>query len=152
MLRLDAGFQLVVKSRKILKTSILSNIELVKPGRVEVDFGEFRCDYRLLHFRPTWEGGYIMVKADLINRLAEQRGLKRVVAQRAVDTLFDAMASALIGGEGIEIRGFASFKVKKYGGYQGRNPRTGQPIPVRPKSGVVFKPGAELRRRVNKSD
>ena len=90
-----------------------------------------------------------MVKADLISQVADERGLKRAVAQRAVDTMFDTMTQALADGQGIEIRGFASFKIKKYKGYQGRNPRTGQPINVNPKSGVVFKPGSELRRRVN---
>jgi len=91
-----------------------------------------------------------MVKAELVARLAQQQGLKMAVAQRAVDTMFSAMTRALSDGRGIEIRGFASFKVKKYKGYQGRNPRTGSPIAVKPKRGVVFKPGAELRRRVNK--
>ncbi len=90
-----------------------------------------------------------MVKAELVAKVAQQRGLKMTVTQRAVDTMFEAMTRALAGGEGIEVRGFASFKVKRYKGYQGRNPRTGEPIKVGPKVGVVFKPGAELRRRVN---
>jgi len=90
-----------------------------------------------------------MVKADLVGRVAEKRGIKTKEAQQAVDTLFDAMAKALMSGQGVEIRGFASFKVKRYKGYQGRNPRTGEPIRVAEKLGVVFKPGAELRRRVN---
>ena len=89
-----------------------------------------------------------MVKAELVAKVAQQRGLKITVAQRAVDAMFAAMTRALAVGEGIEVRGFASFKVKRYKGYQGRNPRTGEPIQVKPKLGVVFKPGAELRRRV----
>jgi len=92
-----------------------------------------------------------MVKAELVARLAQDRDLKMAVAQRAVDTMFSAMTRALSEGRGIEIRGFASFKVKGYRGYQGRNPRTGEPIRVKPKRGVIFKPGAELRRRVNQT-
>lgn len=90
-----------------------------------------------------------MVKAELVARVAQEKGLKMAVAQRAVDTMFAAMTDALADGRGIEIRGFASFKVKGYKGYQGRNPRTGQPIAVKPKRGVIFKPGSELRRRIN---
>ena len=66
-----------------------------------------------------------MVKAELVAQLAQEKGLKMTVAQRAVDTLFGAMSMALAKGRGIEIRGFASFKVRTYKGYQGRNPRTG---------------------------
>ncbi len=90
-----------------------------------------------------------MVKAELVAKVAQQKDLKISVTQRAVDIMFDAMTAALVQGEGIEVRGFASFKVKTYAGYQGRNPQTGQLIRVNPKVGVVFKPGAELRRRVN---
>ena len=69
--------------------------------------------------------------------------------QIAVKALLDHISATLARGERIEIRGFASFKVRRYKGYQGRNPRTGEPITVRPKQGVIFKPGAELRRRVD---
>lgn len=90
-----------------------------------------------------------MVKADLVAQVARARDLKMAEAKRAVDAVFTAMARALVDGQGIEIRGFASFKVKRYNGYMGRNPRTGAPIPVQPKRRVIFKPGAELRRRVD---
>lgn len=90
-----------------------------------------------------------MVKAELVAKVAQEHGLKVTITQRAVDTMFAAMTKALVAGEGIEVRGFASFRVKQYDGYQGRNPRTGEPIKVNPKTGVIFKPGAELRRRVN---
>jgi integration host factor subunit beta len=90
-----------------------------------------------------------MVKADIVVQVARERNLKLSEAKRAVDAVFDAMSDALYEGKGIEIRGFASFKVKQYEGYQGRNPRTGMPIKVQPKRRVVFKPGAELRKRVD---
>jgi integration host factor subunit beta len=90
-----------------------------------------------------------MVKADLVTIVAEQKQIKTKKAQIVVDTLFDAMSEAIASGRGVEIRGFASFKIKRYQSYQGRNPRTGEPMQVAEKKGVVFKPGAELRRRVN---
>ena len=91
-----------------------------------------------------------MLKADLITSVAERQQLKLSDAKRAVDAVFHAMSEALAEGEGVEIRGFASFRVKDYRGYEGRNPKTGERISVAPKRRVVFKPGAELRQRVDK--
>ena len=90
-----------------------------------------------------------MVKADLVAKVAQRQDLKMNDVRAAVDAVFSAMSDALFAGQGIEIRGFASFKVKNYEGYEGRNPRTGQAIVVDPKRRVIFKPGAELRRRVD---
>ena len=61
------------------------------------------------------------------------------------------MKDALCRGENIEIRGLGAFHVKNYEGYQGRNPKTGQVIPVKPKRGLLFRTGKELRDRVNRS-
>jgi integration host factor subunit beta len=61
------------------------------------------------------------------------------------------MTQALCGGDNIEIRGLGAFHVKEYPGYQGRNPKTGQLIPVKPKRGILFRTGKELRDRVNHS-
>ena len=63
--------------------------------------------------------------------------------------MFDAMVDALRKGEGIEIRGFGSFSIRAYKEYQGRNPRTGEAVHVRPKRLAFFKVGKELRERVN---
>ena len=52
-------------------------------------------------------------------------------------------------GEGIEIRGYGSFTVRSYKPYDGRNPRTGETVHVRPKRLAFFKVGKELRERVN---
>ena len=62
------------------------------------------------------------------------------------------MTDALAKEERIEIRGFASWYVKKYKAYPGRNPRTGEVIDVRPKRLPFFKVGKELKERVDKSE
>jgi integration host factor subunit beta len=59
------------------------------------------------------------------------------------------MVEALRRGEGIEIRGFGSFSIREYKEYEGRNPRTGETVHVRPKRLAFFKVGKELRERVN---
>jgi len=64
--------------------------------------------------------------------------------------MFDSMVDALCKGDGIEIRGFGSFSIRAYKEYQGRNPRTGEAVRVRPKRLAFFKVGKELRERVNK--
>ena len=90
-----------------------------------------------------------MLKSDLVTLLIEQRKLTQRQAEETVDVIFDAMKTALVRGENIEIRGLGAFHVKDYRGYTGRNPKTSEAISVRPKRGVLFRAGKELRDRVN---
>lgn len=90
-----------------------------------------------------------MNKSDLIVRLAERSGISQPLAEKILQTIDDAMRDALREGGRIEIRGFGSFSVKEYGGYTGRNPKTGQEITVHPKRLPFFKPGKELKERVD---
>ncbi len=90
-----------------------------------------------------------MLKSDLVNLLIEQRQLTLRQAEETVDHIFDTMKAALVRGENIEIRGLGSFHVKKYKGYNGRNPKTTAVIVIKPKRGVLFRTGKELRDRIN---
>jgi integration host factor subunit beta len=90
-----------------------------------------------------------MTKADLIDLVAERLKLPRGRAELLVGHVFDCMVEALRRGEGIEIRGFGSFSIRDYREYEGRNPRTGEAVHVRPKRLAFFKVGKELRERVN---
>lgn len=89
-----------------------------------------------------------MNKSDLIDCLANEMNLPFRLAEFVVDEFFDAMTEALIQNEGVEIRGFGSFTIRKYGSYTGRNPKTGEKIAVSPKKSPFFKAGKELRERV----
>jgi len=91
-----------------------------------------------------------MLKSDLVNILIEKRGVTQKQAEATIETIFESMKEALCRGENIEIRGLGAFHVKSYQGYQGRNPKTGQIIPVKPKRGLLFRTGKELRDRVNR--
>ncbi len=91
-----------------------------------------------------------MLKSDLINILVQKRGVTQKQAELTVENIFESMKTALCAGENIEIRGLGAFHVKHYDGYQGRNPKTGEVIPVKPKRGILFRTGKELRDRVNK--
>jgi integration host factor subunit beta len=93
-----------------------------------------------------------MLKSDLINILVVKRGVTQKQAEATIETIFDSMKDALCKGENIEIRGLGAFHVKHYDGYQGRNPKTGEVIPVKPKRGILFRTGKELRDRVNRPE
>jgi integration host factor subunit beta len=90
-----------------------------------------------------------MTKADLIAVVAEKLKFPWGRAELVVDHIFDSMVEALKRSEGIEIRGFGSFTIREYKSYQGRNPRTGETVHVKPKKLAFFKVGKELRERVN---
>ena len=90
-----------------------------------------------------------MNKAELTETVRQETGLKKDHATEAVKILFDAMSDALAGEDRVEIRGLCSFFVKEYGSYNGRNPKTGQPVRVKPKKLPFFKCGKELKERVD---
>jgi integration host factor subunit beta len=90
-----------------------------------------------------------LTKSELIELISNKIKLPKGKAEQLVNCIFDAMVDALKRGEGIEIRGFGSFTVREYKAYEGRNPRTGAPVPVAPKRLPFFKVGKELRERVN---
>ena len=92
-----------------------------------------------------------MLKSDLIAILVAKRQLTQKQAEQTIDAIFDSMKTALCKGDNIEIRGLGAFHVKNYDGYNGRNPKTGAVIPVKPKRGILFRTGKELRDRVNRA-
>src|SRR5215813_11791873 len=96
---------------------------------------------------PT--GNDLMTKSELIEAVSERTKLPKGKAELIVNCIFDSMVEALKKGEGIEIRGFGSFTVREYKSYEGRNPRTGEPVHVAPKRLPFFKVGKDLRERVN---
>ncbi len=92
-----------------------------------------------------------MNKSELIRNLATERGISIDEATDIVTIFFDSMKDALKNGERVEIRGFGSFKIKDYKGYQGRNPKTGQVVSVGPKKLPFFRAGKELKDYLNSS-
>lgn len=66
------------------------------------------------------------------------------------DAFFNCISDALVQGNRVEIRGFGSLKIKAYQGYQGRNPKTGESILVKPKKAPFFKIAKGLKEAVNR--
>ncbi len=90
-----------------------------------------------------------MNKSDLVEALANSKNLTYKRAEEIVNLIFDSMSDAMVNSERIEIRGFGSFVVKDYKGYQGRNPKSGEVIQVKPKKLPFFKVGKDLREKVD---
>lgn len=91
-----------------------------------------------------------MTKSELIEVLAKKQShLSYRDVEQAVKTLLEHMSEALAGGERIEIRGFGSFSLHERPPRVGRNPKTGEPVHLPGKWVPHFKPGKELRERVN---
>jgi len=92
-----------------------------------------------------------MTKSELVADLAAanphllQRDVEQIVA-----AIFDEITAALARGDRVELRGFGAFTIKHRGARTGRNPRTGDAVPVSEKSVPFFKAGKELRERVNR--
>jgi integration host factor subunit beta len=86
-----------------------------------------------------------LTRAGLAKRVADRLGYTKKDADLLVRVFFGSMAKALRAGEGVELRGFGSFRVQGRAQRMGRNPRNGQPVVVPPKTVVHFKFGKELR-------
>lgn len=90
-----------------------------------------------------------MNKSQLIEALAKAEKITINKAELIVNIIFEKMSETLVNYDRIEIRGFGSFKVKEYDGYEGRNPKTGEIIKVQEKKLPFFKVGKELKERVD---
>jgi integration host factor subunit beta len=91
-----------------------------------------------------------MIKSELVQVIAARNPhlfLRDV--ENIVGAVFDEITDALADGNRVELRGFGAFSVKRRDGRIGRNPRTGETVPVPPKSVPFFKTGKELRERLN---
>jgi integration host factor subunit beta len=94
----------------------------------------------------------VMTKSELIERIAQkQTHLAYRDVELAVKTILEQMGKWLAGGDRIEIRGFGSFSLHYRPRRLGRNPKTGTPVALPAKHVPHFKPGKELRERVDGS-
>ena len=88
-----------------------------------------------------------MVKADLVNKVAEL-GITKKQAAQVVDCVLDSIKGALAKGDRVSLIGFGAFSVKERAAREGRNPRTGKKIKIPKKNVPVFKPGKALKDSV----
>lgn len=87
-------------------------------------------------------------KQDLVRVVAEQSGQNESASGKAVNAVFSAIEEALAKGDEVTISGFGSFKVVERSSRQGRNPQTGEPMTIAARKSPVFRPGTQLKRKV----
>lgn len=90
-----------------------------------------------------------MTKAELVEEVAGMTQLTKKHAEIIVNTVFDSIVESLRVGTKIELRGFGSFRLRSRGARMGRNPKTGEQVPVPAKRIPYFKPGKELKVLLN---
>jgi DNA-binding protein HU-beta len=90
-----------------------------------------------------------MTKAELIESVASKVDLPRATAERAVNTMFEEMVTALRQGDKVNISGFGTFSVSARKARTGRNPKTGESIEIAASRAAKFKPGKTLKDEIN---
>lgn len=91
-----------------------------------------------------------MIRSELLQALSrENPDLRAEEIEQVVDIFFDEISARLAEGGRVELRGFGAFSTREREARQGRNPRTGDPVDVPAKSVPYFKPGKEMRARLN---
>jgi len=89
-----------------------------------------------------------LTKADLAQALFEQLGLNKREAKEFVDLYFEVVRSTLASGEQVKLSGFGNFELREKNQRPGRNPKTGEEIPISARRVVTFRPGQKLRNRI----
>jgi len=93
-----------------------------------------------------------MIRSELLQALAKDNpDLRADEVEQVVDIFFDEIAKRLAEGGRVELRGFGAFSTRERNARTGRNPRTGETVEVPAKSVPYFKPGKEMRERLNQS-
>jgi integration host factor subunit alpha len=89
-----------------------------------------------------------LTKADMAESLFNELGLNKREARELVDILFEDLRSALTSGEQVKLSGFGNFDLRDKNQRPGRNPKTGEEIPITARRVVTFRPGQKLKARV----
>jgi integration host factor subunit alpha len=89
-----------------------------------------------------------LTKADIAEKLFEDLGLNKREAKEIVELFFDEIKSSLESGEQVKLSGFGKFELRDKTGRPGRNPKTGEEIPITPRRVVTFRTGQKLKARV----
>lgn len=89
-----------------------------------------------------------MSKAELVEQIAEQTGMTKAEAERAVNSFINVVTSTLKGGEDVTLVGFGTFTTSERAERQGRNPQTGETITIAARKVVKFKPGKALKDEI----
>lgn len=93
-----------------------------------------------------------LTKAELAEVLFEKQGISKQEAKTLVEDFFEEIRSALESGEQVKLSGFGNFELRNKGQRPGRNPKTGEDIPIKARRVVSFKPGQKFKSRVETAE
>ncbi|WP_027859447.1 integration host factor subunit alpha [Marinobacterium jannaschii] len=91
-----------------------------------------------------------LTKADMAERLFEDLGLNKREAKDMVESFFDEIRESLASNEQVKLSGFGNFDLREKSQRPGRNPKTGEEVPISARRVVTFRPGQKLKDRVEK--
>lgn len=90
-----------------------------------------------------------LTKAEVSESLADMYGFNKRESKELVEQFFEEITEVLVGGECVKISGFGNFELRDKNSRPGRNPRTGEEVPITARRVVTFKPGQKLRAQID---
>jgi integration host factor subunit alpha len=96
--------------------------------------------------------GKTLTRADLSEAVHREVGLSRTESAELVKAIIDTVAEAVVTGDRVKLSSFGTFMVREKGGRIGRNPKTGQEVPITPRRVLVFRPSQVMKSRINRGD
>ena len=94
-------------------------------------------------------GGNTLTRADLSDAVHQQVGLSRTESADLVKSILDHVTETLVEGETVKLSSFGTFMVRSKSGRMGRNPKTGEEVPITPRRVLVFRPSHVLKDMIN---
>jgi integration host factor subunit alpha len=92
-----------------------------------------------------------VTRADLAEAVYQEVGLSRNDSAQLVETVLDEVVGALVRGETVKLSSFGSFSVRQKGRRVGRNPKTGEDVPILPRKVLVFRASHVLKNKINRA-
>jgi len=90
-----------------------------------------------------------LTRADLTESVYEEVGLSRNESAELVEKVLDEISESLVAGDNVKISSFGSFLVRQKNGRMGRNPKTGEEVPIDPRRVIVFRPSQVMKDEIN---
>ncbi|MEM8813893.1 MAG: integration host factor subunit alpha [Pseudomonadota bacterium] len=94
-------------------------------------------------------GGRTITRADLCEAVYQRVGLSRTESAALVEAVLEEISESLVRGENVKLSSFGSFVVRQKNERLGRNPKTGEEVPISPRRVMVFKPSNVLKQKIN---
>jgi integration host factor subunit alpha len=94
-------------------------------------------------------GGKTLTRADLAEAMVQKVGLPRNESQELVELILREISDSLANGDAVKLSSFGSFGIRSKGERVGRNPKTGEEVPITPRRVLVFRPSNIMKDKIN---